>query len=57
MILPFFIKKFSEGLAAMKFNELTGEKVPDYKQSLIPHKFGIRTRLEYHRILGKLLGF
>ena len=35
-----------EGLNAMKFNELTGEKVPDY-----------RTRLEYHRILGKLLGF
>lgn len=35
-----------EGLNAMKFNELTGEKVPDY-----------RTRLEFHRILGKLLGF
>ena len=35
-----------EGLAAMKFNEQTGEKVPDYK-----------TRLEFHRILGKLLGF
>ncbi|MEK7617201.1 MAG: hypothetical protein AAB414_04045 [Patescibacteria group bacterium] len=35
-----------EGLAAMKFNGQTGEQVPDY-----------RTRLEFHRILGKLLGF
>ena len=35
-----------EGLAATKLNEQTGEKLPDY-----------RTRLEYHRILGKLLGF
>lgn len=34
-----------EGLAATKFNELTGEKVPDY-----------RVRLEFQRILGKLLG-
>src|SRR3989344_8074915 len=34
-----------EGLAAIKFNEFTGEKVPDYK-----------TRLEFHHILGKLLG-
>ena len=30
----------------MKLNEQTGEKVPDY-----------RTRFEFHRILGKLLGF
>ena len=35
-----------EGLAATKLNEQTGEKVPDY-----------RTRLEFHRVLGKLLGF
>ncbi|KKR80401.1 MAG: hypothetical protein UU73_C0003G0290 [Candidatus Daviesbacteria bacterium GW2011_GWA1_41_61] len=41
-----YIVGLKEGLTAMKFNELTGEKVPDY-----------RTRLEYHRILGKLLGF
>lgn len=41
----------------MKFNYLIGEKVPDYRQSLIPRKLGIRTRLEFHRILGKLLGF
>ncbi len=53
----------------MKFNEQTGEQVPDYKQSLIPsqdseikqslilRRLGIRTRLEFHRILGKLLGF
>ena len=46
MILPLFIKKFIEGLAAMKFNGQTGEQVPDYK-----------VRLEFDRILGKLLGF
>lgn len=34
-----------EGLSAIKFNEFTGEQVPDYK-----------ARLEFHRILGKLLG-
>src|SRR3989344_8801418 len=41
-----YILGLKEGLAAMKFNEQTGEKVPDY-----------RTRLEFHRVLGKLLGF
>ncbi len=41
-----YILGLKEGLAALKFNELTGEKVADY-----------RTRLEFHRILGKLLGF
>lgn len=41
-----YILGLKDGLSAMKFNELTGEKVPDYK-----------TRLEFHRILGKLLGF
>ena len=41
-----YILGLKEGLAAMKLNEQTGEKVPDY-----------RTRLEFHRILGKLLGF
>jgi len=52
-----YILGLKEGLNAMKFNEQTGEKVPDYKHSLIPRKLGIRTRLEFHRILGKLLGF
>ena len=41
-----YIVGLKEGLAAMKFNEQTGEKAPDYK-----------TRLEFHRILGKLSGF
>ncbi len=41
-----YIQGLKEGLVATKLNELTGEKVPDY-----------RTRLEFHRILGKLLGF
>ena len=41
-----YILGLKEGLNAMKLNEQTGEKVPDY-----------RTRLEFHRILGKLLGF
>ncbi|MBI3103652.1 hypothetical protein HYZ05_01805 [Candidatus Daviesbacteria bacterium] len=41
-----YILGLKEGLIAMKFNEQTGEKVPDYK-----------VRLEFHRILGKLLGF
>ena len=41
-----YILGLKEGLVASKFNEQTGEKVPDY-----------RTRLEFHRILGKLLGF
>lgn len=40
-----YIAGLKEGLVAMKFNELTGEKVQDYK-----------TRLEFHHILGKLLG-
>ena len=52
-----YILGLKEGLAAMKFNEQTGEKVPDYRRSLIPRRLGIRTRLEFHRILGKLLGF
>ncbi len=38
--------KVFDMIAAMKFDEQTGEKVPDYK-----------VRLEFHRILGKLLGF
>jgi len=41
-----YILGLKEGLVATKLNEPTGEKVPDY-----------RTRLEFHRILGKLLGF
>lgn len=41
-----YILGLKEGLNATKLNEQTGEKVPDY-----------RTRLEFHRILGKLLGF
>lgn len=41
-----YIQGLKEGLNATKLNEQTGEKEPDYK-----------TRLEFHRILGKLLGF
>lgn len=41
----------------MKFNEQTGERYQIISKSLIPRKLGIRTRLEFHRNLGKLLGF
>lgn len=41
-----YILGLKEGLSATKLIEQTGEKVPDY-----------RTRLEFHRVLGKLLGF
>ncbi len=41
-----YMSGLKEGLAATKLNEQTGEKVPDYK-----------VRLEFHRILGRLLGF
>ena len=40
-----YIVGLKEGLSAMKFNDQTEEKIPDY-----------RTRLEFHRVLGKLLG-
>ena len=33
-----------EGLAALKFNELTGEKVPDYKHSLVSDETKHRLR-------------
>lgn len=41
-----YILGLKEGLSATKLNEQTGEQVSDYK-----------VRLEFHRILGKLLGF
>lgn len=40
-----YFKLLKQGLTAMKWNEFTGELVPDYK-----------TRALYHRTLGRLLG-
>lgn len=38
-------KQLNEGLQAMKWNEFTGEKVPDF-----------RVRLEYLKVVGKIAG-
>lgn len=40
-----YILGLKEGLSAMKFNELTGEKVPDYKHSL--RSFGSKAELDF----------
>lgn len=45
--VPLFLSEWlRNGLNTTRLNEQTGKKVPDYK-----------VRLEFQRILGKLLGF
>lgn len=39
-----FFKQMKDGLGATKWNEFTGERVPDH-----------RTRLEYLKVMGKML--